>query len=293
MKVKQTIWFLGGVFIGLASTVYADTQGSKCLDLYQKESYTLASKTCLPLAEKGDKDAQMVMGVMYGNGQGVEQNSRQMLEWLTKSANQGQFDAAYNLGNVYFSGIGIDVNYTMALKWYKLSLPGSKLGYAENRIGASYLNGLGVAQDYEQAKKYFLDGAAKNNEAAMYNLGLMYERGTGVSQDYRQAFNWYQKAAERNSGLAMNQLYLMYANGKGVSKDEKKALQYLINSVQLGCSVAMINLAGNYANGLLGLPQDKNIAIMYMQKALLNDDNSLNSEAIAQAKQSLKNWGSN
>jgi len=87
----------------LTNMAYANNT-SRCLQLYEHESYVEANKLCLPLAQKGDKDAQLTMGLLYGNGQAVEESYPTAVEWLTKAANQGQSLAAYNLGNIYANG---------------------------------------------------------------------------------------------------------------------------------------------------------------------------------------------
>ena len=44
-------------------------------------------------AERGLADAQFILGFMYENGYGVEQDLRKAREWYQKAANQGNEDA--------------------------------------------------------------------------------------------------------------------------------------------------------------------------------------------------------
>ena len=94
-------------------------------------------------------------------------------------------------------------------------------GYAlaQSDLGAMYLNGYGVSQDYKRAVEWYIKAANQGFVVAQYNLGSMYSNGKGVSQDYKKAFEWFTKAA--NQGLADAQYVLgnMYSNGNGVSQD--------------------------------------------------------------------------
>jgi len=63
-----------------------------------------------------------------------------------------------------------------------------------NGLGYLYQHGLGVAQDYQQARQWFEKGAAAGDANAMDNLGVMYQYGQGMTPDYQRARQWYQKA---------------------------------------------------------------------------------------------------
>lgn len=276
--------------IFLIKLVYAGGD-SECIKLIKQESYAQARELCQPLAESGNKDAQLAVGVLYANGYAVTLDYPIAIKWLTLSANQGQATAAYDLGNLYVNGT-IGVNYTLALKWYLLAIPGSKSGYVEYTVALFYLNGMGTSQDYNLARKYFLAAANKNYSPAMTYLGLMYQNGWGVVQSYADALNWYQKAAKLNNPSAMNQLYLLYKDGLGVEKNESQAMGYLMKGVNGGSAFAMLNLAWNYAYGGMGLPKDKDKAILYARRALSSDDNDgLYPDAERLAKKILKDMG--
>jgi len=54
-------------------------------------------------------------------------------------------------------------------------------------LGASYREGLGVAQDYIKAREWCEKAAANDDASAMFNLGWLYVNGQGVTQDYAKA----------------------------------------------------------------------------------------------------------
>jgi len=103
--------------------------------------------------------------------------------------------------------------------------PIAELGHAEAQtlVGAAYLEGSGVTQNYKEAAEWFHRAAELGNSTAQYNLGVMYDNGQGVVQDYKEAAKWYRKAAEQGNSNAQNNLGALYADGAGVIQDNVMA----------------------------------------------------------------------
>ena len=55
----------------------------------------------------------------------------------------------------------------------------------------------------------------------------MYARGQGVAQDYQEAIRWYQLAVEQGDADAQYNLGLIYGQGEGVPKDYVLAHMWL------------------------------------------------------------------
>ena len=68
------------------------------------------------------------MGVYYGEGIGIEENTHQAAKWYLKSAEQGHSTAQLNLGKCYLEGKGIEKNENTALKWLKKSCRTRRIG---------------------------------------------------------------------------------------------------------------------------------------------------------------------
>ena len=96
----------------------------------------------------------------------------------------------YNLGVYYRDGLGVAQDYDAARRWFEAA---AAQGYddALNNLGVLYDHGLGVAQDSNRARQYFEQAAAKGNPYAMYNLGVLYENGRGIERDSEQATHWF------------------------------------------------------------------------------------------------------
>jgi len=66
---------------------------------------------------------------------------------------------------------------------------------AQCYFGICYQTGQGVAQDYQQAVRWFRRAADQNDAAAQCYLGFCYQSGLGVPQEYGQAAKWFREAA--------------------------------------------------------------------------------------------------
>jgi len=145
-----------------AILAHADFQAG--LDAYNQGDYATALKEWQPLAEQGEADAQVNLGLLYDFGKGVPQDYGQARDWYLKAADQGFADAQFNLGLLYDFG-------------------------------------KGVPQDYGQARDWYLKAAEQGHALAQANLGVMYWMGPGVLQDYVQAHMWAYLAAAQNQEI--------------------------------------------------------------------------------------------
>ena len=116
------------------------------------------------------------------------------LEIARPYAIAGNAYAQVLVGTLYSDGQGVTQNYEEAVKWYRLAAAQGN-DWAELFLGAMYSDGEGVAQDYVEAVRLYRLAAAQGNALAQSNLGVRYEFGHGVLQDYVRAHMWYNLAA--------------------------------------------------------------------------------------------------
>ena len=69
--------------------------------------------------EQNDARAQCDLGMMYFEGNGVEQDYIKAKQWFEKSAQQGDAYARFRLGVIYEDGTGVEQDYTKAKQWYE------------------------------------------------------------------------------------------------------------------------------------------------------------------------------
>jgi TPR repeat protein len=88
--------------------------------------------------------------------------------------------------------------------------------------GAAYVKG-----DFAQVVTLLRPLAEKGNSEAQYKLGVMYDEGKGVAQDYQEASKWYRLSAEQGRLGAQYNLGVMYAQGQGVAQDYVRSHMWL------------------------------------------------------------------
>jgi len=94
---------------------------------------------------------------------------------------------------------------------------------AQYRLGLLYNGGVGVSQDYAQAKEWFEKAAKQGHVGAQSDLGTLYLQGAGAPQSAQMAMFWFSQAAGHGDGLASAKLGWMYAERQGVIQDSFQA----------------------------------------------------------------------
>lgn len=166
-------------------------------------------------------------GDNYFYGRGVEQDYAKAMEWYRKAAERGSRDAQYNIGVLYRDGLGVPRDTGQARIWFQQaadrgdlaagavlrglldspeSTPEPTTPTAENEMGDRYFYGRGVNQDYGKALAWYRKAADQGYAEAQHNVGALYENGWGVAQDVEQAKVWYQKAAVQGDAFAKGAL---------------------------------------------------------------------------------------
>ena len=191
------------------------------------------------LAYKGDPSAQSRLGAMYYVGRDdVDQDYTKAAEWSQKAADQGNANAQLVLGWLYEDGNGVRQDYNEAAEWFRKAADQDHAG-AQSSLGAMYESGKGVRQDYAEASKLYKKAADQGDAHAQFRLGVMYQEGNGVRQDYAEASKLYKKAADQGNGKAQVLLGVMYESGKGVRQDYAEAKEWFgkacDNGIQVGC----------------------------------------------------------
>ncbi len=129
---------------------------------FKRGDYATALLGFCNAAEQGDMRAQYNLGIMYDNGEGVQQNYAAAFDWYKTAAERGYTDAQYNLAKMYSYGQGVGRDYVQAVYWYRTA-------------------------------------AEQGDVEALYNLGVMYNCGEGVVQDLPFAHMWFSLAASNMS----------------------------------------------------------------------------------------------
>ena len=145
----------------------------------------------IELAKSGDAVAQNKVGIMYFNGEGVQQNRTKAVKWFSKSAAQGNAEAQYLLGMMYYDGIEVQQNFVKAAE---LFIKADKQDYDSYYLGRMYINGEGFPQDFEKGAKYFTKNAEKGDPLSQLLLGEMYYYGKIIPRSENNPYEWYIRA---------------------------------------------------------------------------------------------------
>ena len=99
-----------------------------------------------------------------------------------------------------------------------------------------------MAIDYLRAMAAFKVGAEGGHAGCQYMVGMMYCQGLGVAEDYKQARPWLEKAAAQDYPNAVGALGVMYKNGKGVTPSYRRARELYQRAIELGDSMSVKNM---------------------------------------------------
>ena len=216
-------------------------------------------------ADQGNPDAQRRLGVMYLNGEGVAKDDRVAVEWYRKAADQGNAKAQFNLGVMYQFGKGVAKDDRAAVEWYRKAADQGE-AVAQSNLAWMYDNGEGVAEDDRTAAQWYRKAADQGFADAQTSLGLMYQNGEGVTKDDLAAAEWHRKAADQGNAGGQTNLGLMYFHGRGVSKDEKVAVSWFKKSADQGYAQAQFMLGLLYVSGQ-GVMPDRSEARKFLSLA--------------------------
>lgn len=146
------------------------------------------------LANSGNAGAQLMIGLKYLSGDGVQKNDGEAAKWVARSAAQNDAVAEYWLGSLYQHGRGVAADPAQSLSWYeKAAAQGNRK--AMHNLAIAYAEGRGVAKDYMVAARWFTQAAQLGYVDSQFNLAVLYERGDGVPQSLLDAYKWYSIAA--------------------------------------------------------------------------------------------------
>ncbi len=159
------------------------------------------------------------------------------VKWLTAAAQRKHVPAMYRLGMLYREGqvrapAGGPAasrkapHLLTALDWLEHA---AERGHpdAQFELGQMHAQGLGTAQDFEQALRWYLLAAAQGHAKAQFNLGFLHSHGQGVDQDYAKAYEWY--AISEASGYAIAKQNRDYIARK-LTPEERELAQWRADS---------------------------------------------------------------
>src|SRR5258708_4760765 len=101
--MKQKIW-LAAVLILCAGTGWTNELIDRGQKAYDSKNYGEALKWFRQAAEKGDAQADVKIGDMYRDGEGVKEDDAEALKWYQKAMDLGDLEGESEVGAFYYQG---------------------------------------------------------------------------------------------------------------------------------------------------------------------------------------------
>ena len=160
---------------------------------------------------------------------------------LIKKAEEGDKNAQKALGKMYDEGKGVAENKQEALKWYKLA---AEKGDAESQfyVGRSYYTEGTDRESDKTAFKWFEKAAKQDNPDVQLYMAECYFYGYGVTPNYELAVDFYKKSATLGYAEAMFSLGWCYENGYGVNTSLAEAKKWYRKAKEKGSANAIQRL---------------------------------------------------
>lgn len=228
---------------------------------FSNENPAAGSGEVYALVNRNDPVALYKLGMDFHDGNGVEQNFFNALQYWTLSANLGYCYAQLQLGFIHYDRH----NYLDAYTFFQNACY-ERGTDEETRIfddamimmGIMHENGQGVHQNNNKAGKCYYLVAKKGHEGALQNLTLLADDGNDQAQfylaeiyshghsfsvvdgeavwhgvDYSNALKYYTLASVQNNANAQSALSILYFKGKGVDPNFAMGISLLHKSLRI------------------------------------------------------------
>lgn len=127
------------ICLGASSLLSAQDSDAEFLEIapgltaYVNKDYVTAFAELKPLAERGRSKAQIYLGHLYNNGDGVIQDKREAVRWYRSAAVQGSVEAQSILGIMYSAGRGVTQDFVYSHMWFNIAAANGSEQDSKNR----------------------------------------------------------------------------------------------------------------------------------------------------------------
>jgi TPR repeat protein len=211
-------------------------------------------------AEYGVPAAQLRLGRMLLEGNGVRRDEREAFLWFARAADQGDAEGMNMAGRCHENGWGVAVDLELAAARYQSSADAGH-DWGEYNFGNMLFDGRGIARDCERALFWYLRAANQGHGRAMNLAGRCFEEGWGCTKSPAEAAHWYRRSAE--SGYfrgQFNYAVMLTEQGHGASAAEWFWKAVVGGDADIRHAIAAI-VAGASDPALAGLAADQKTSV--------------------------------
>jgi uncharacterized protein len=137
---------------------------------------------------------------MNDQGDGRPKDALEAVTWYRWAADQGGADAQFLLGILHGHGEGV-LRPEALEQCRRAADPGN--GEGQLNPGVMEDQGGGVSKDAAEAVKYYRRAADRGDVDAQCTLGLLYAQGDGVPKDAVEAYKWLSLAGAGGNKIAV------------------------------------------------------------------------------------------
>ena len=141
----------------------------------------------------GSTDAMYALAVLYLNNNFGEENRASGITLLTQAAEAEHSDAAMFLAHLYYAGDVVEQDLDRARRYY-IQASGQGNDFARRSYARFLLDRSAGQEGDPRIADWLKELAADGDAEAMLLLGNLYARGLGVAQNFRRAVRWYKEA---------------------------------------------------------------------------------------------------
>jgi TonB family protein len=155
-----------------------------------------AVKTITDLAHQQYPPAMSLMGTWEINGENVDRNPVDGLEWIQKAAARNNGPALFEIATREIEGRDMPRDVNRGIETMKRAATYASF-QAQYNLGQRYEKGVDVAADADRARHYFRLCAAHGVEMCQYRLGKsLVDSPARSDRDYVQGLAWLELAAD-------------------------------------------------------------------------------------------------
>lgn len=184
-KSKSKFIYVTHIFVLLVGLIFG-LFIPKASDFEKFLNYSMLDneKEVKKLSKEGAENGDKVMQYFYHASLKGDDEDKEALEWLQKSADQDYAPAQHALAKLYFTGSmkGIKENKTEAIKWYKKAADNGQVT-AMYELGKCAERGYGMVKNIKLARKYYQQAADFGFEKAIDRMNETFEKSKGDGGD--------------------------------------------------------------------------------------------------------------
>ena len=226
-----------------SSTAAVGSPAEAARKAFEKGDHQEAVKLAQPLAEKGDPDANYLLGFAYETGQGVGRSAENAEKHYRQGLAKGHADSAYRLAFILMSS-----KDEASLKEAKTILENQAVSdpaIAGRILGEAYLLGRFTAKpDSDTAVSWWKKAADAADVPSMLFLARFYDGQMGFADkaDAKLSLQYFEKAANAGNSGAMVDLGARLLYGAEAERNEKRGLDFLNKAIEAKDATAYLAL---------------------------------------------------